>query len=231
MMKRILSFILAGLMMAAVLCGCKKNEKTNSGDSESQKSETKESDAQKSENTDAGNNNGEDGDDVSSSLPALYEITETDPHYLISIPEWHAENYGCGFALTESGNNKYAIVAAYDYSAEEAPLKDAFSALYNDNFNGVLMQNYRAKYAQLELETTETKLADGSAALLFEGVQKAEDYGTELSCPIYGYGFSHDGVPFIMAYIVMDESAADDAKRDEMKYYVDEMVNTVRTAK
>ena len=53
MMKRILSFILAGLMMAAVLCGCKKNEKTNSGDSESQKSETKESDAQKSENTDA----------------------------------------------------------------------------------------------------------------------------------------------------------------------------------
>ena len=42
--------------------------------------------------------------------------------------------------------------------------------------------------------------------------------------------FNHDGVPFIIAYIVMDESAADDAKRAEMKDYVDEMVNTVRAA-
>ena len=39
-------------------------------------------------------------------------------------------------------------------------------------------------------------LTDGSPALLFEDVQPADDYGTELNCPIYGYGFSHDGVPF-----------------------------------
>lgn len=65
---------------------------------------------------------------------------------------------------------------------------------------------------------------------LFEDVQPADDYGTELNCPVYGYGFSHDGVPFIVAYIVMDEAAADDAKRAEMKGYVDEMVNTVRAA-
>ena len=45
-----------------------------------------------------------------------------------------------------------------------------------------------------------------------------------------GYGFSHDGVPFIVAYIVMDEAAADDTQRAEMKGYVDEMVNTVRAA-
>lgn len=70
----------------------------------------------------------------------------------------------------------------------------------------------------------------GNTALLFEDVQPADDYGTELNCPVYGYGFSHDGVPFIMAYIVMDEAAADDAKRAEMKGYVDEMVNTVRAA-
>lgn len=72
--------------------------------------------------------------------------------------------------------------------------------------------------------------ADGTPALLFEDVQPADDYGTELNCPVYGYGFSHDGVPFIVAYIVMDEAAADDAKRAEMKGYVDEMVNTVRAA-
>lgn len=72
--------------------------------------------------------------------------------------------------------------------------------------------------------------ADGTPALLFEDVQPADDYGTELNCPVYGYGFSHDGVPFIVAYIVMDEAAADDAKRADMKGYVDEMVNTVRAA-
>lgn len=72
--------------------------------------------------------------------------------------------------------------------------------------------------------------ADGTPALLFEDVQPADDYGTELNCPVYGYGFSHDGVPFIVAYIVMDEAAADDTKRAEMKGYVDEMVNTVRAA-
>lgn len=72
--------------------------------------------------------------------------------------------------------------------------------------------------------------ADGTPTLLFEDVQPADDYGTELNCPVYGYGFSHDGVPFIVAYIVMDEAAADDAKRAEMKGYVDEMVNTVRAA-
>lgn len=72
--------------------------------------------------------------------------------------------------------------------------------------------------------------ADGTPALLFEDVQPADDYGTELNCPVYGYGSSHDGVPFIVAYIVMDEAAADDPKRAEMKGYVDEMVNTVRTA-
>lgn len=45
----------------------------------------------------------------------------------------------------------------------------------------------------------------------------------------YGCGFSHDGVPFIVAYIVM-EAAADETKCAEMKGYVDEMVNTVRAA-
>ena len=45
----------------------------------------------------------------------------------------------------------------------------------------------------------------------------------------YGCGFSHDGVPFIVAYIVM-EAAADETKCAEMKGYVDEMMNTVRAA-
>ena len=90
------------------------------------------------------------------------------------------------------------------------------------------MQNYRAKYAQDVPETTQVKLADGSPVLLFNATQTADDYGTALSCPIYGYGFSHDGVPFIVAYIGMNESAADSAKRAEMKGYIDEMANTVR---
>ena len=220
-MKKISALILAVLMLAAVLCACGGKDAADvvlDNDSAVSTSDTGE--------------NGEKGDkaDESSSLPATYEIAATDPHYIIATPDWHAEGYGCGFALTEQGSNQYAIVVACGYAAEDAPLEEAFSALYNDTFNGILMQNYRAKYAQVTPETAEVTLADGSAALLFDGIQTADDYGTDLSCPIYGYGFSHDGVPFIVAYIVMDESAADDAKRDEMKGYVDEMVNTVVTA-
>lgn len=50
-----------------------------------------------------------------------------------------------------------------------------------------------------------------------------------LTAALCGCGFSHDGVPFIVAYIVM-EAAADETKCAEMKDYVDEMVNTVRAA-
>lgn len=50
-----------------------------------------------------------------------------------------------------------------------------------------------------------------------------------LTAALCGCGFSHDGVPFIVAYIVM-EAAADETKCAEMKGYVDEMVNTVRAA-
>lgn len=216
-MKRITSLVLAVLMLVAALCGCGKD--TAAGNNITVSASDTGKSSEKVGKTDA-----------SSNLPKTYEIAATDPHYIVATPDWHAEGYGCGFALTEKSNNKYAIVVACGSAAEEAPLKDAFSALYNDTFNGILMQNYRAKYAQFGLETTETKLADGSAALLFDGIQTADDYGTELNCPIYGYGFSCDGVPFIVAYIVMDESAADDAKRAEMKGYVDEMINTVHAA-
>lgn len=146
------------------------------------------------------------------------------------MPAWRAEGYGYGFALNEKDNKDYAVVVACGYGAEDKTLQEAFSVLYNDNFKGILMQNYRAKYAEFTPETKEVKLADGSTALQFDGLQPADDYGTEMSCPIYGYGFSHEGVPFIVAYIVMKESSADEAKRAEMQRYVDAMVNTVRTA-
>ena len=85
--------------------------------------------------------------------------------------------------------------------ATEVPLAEAFSTLYNGGFNGILMQNYRAVYAKNEPATTEMKLADGTPAL---------------DRPVYGYGFFYDGVPFIVAYIVIDDDAADEAKRTEM---------------
>lgn len=217
-MKKIPVLILAMLMLAVSLCSCSGNTSPDaSGDSAVSV-------------PDAGVSEGKsDSTPASTSLPATFEIAATDPHYQIATPDWHAESYGCGFALNEKENKAYAIVVACGSGAGETPLAEAFSALYNDTFNGILMQNYRAKYAEFTPATTEVKLADGSAALRFADTQPADDYGTAMSCPVYGYSFSHDGVPFIVAYIVMDESAADDAKRAEMQGYVDEMVNTVTT--
>ena len=73
---------------------------------------------------------------ASAGLPATFEIAAIDPHYRIATPDWYAEGYGCGFALNEKGNKAYAIVAACGAGAEETPLAEAFSALYNDTFNG-----------------------------------------------------------------------------------------------
>ena len=220
-MKRITVFILVLLMVTTALSGCGNGTASgtpnNSGVSASDAGEN-------SEKSEEGSKT-----DMSSSLSETYEIAATDPHYIVSIPDWHAEGYGRGFALTEK-ENSYAIVVACGYAEEGASLKGAFSTVYNDTFNGILMQNYRAKYTQFTPKSTEAKLADGSDALLFSGIQPADDYGTELSCPVYGYGLSCDGVPFIVAYIVMDGSAVDDAKCAEIKEYVDEMVNTIRVA-
>ena len=127
-----------------------------------------------------------------------------------------AVGYGLGFALNENGNKKYAIVVACGSEATEVPLSEAFSTLYNGGFNGILMQNYRAVYAKNEPATTEMRLADGTPALRFSGTQPADDHGTALDRPVYGYGFFYDGVPFIVAYIVIDDDAADEAKRTEM---------------
>ena len=222
-MKRFFAFLLAVLMLATALCGCGSDPTPANSDNDTPVSTPDDSEA-------GGKNESTGNAVVITGLPATYEIAATDPHYIIATPDWRAEGYGCGFALNENGSKDYAIVVACGYGATEDPLAEAFSALYNDTFNGILMQNYRAKYAEFTPATTGVTLADGSSALRFEDVQPADDYGTELNCPIYGYGFTHDGVPFIVACIVMNEAAVDDAKLTEMKGYVDEMVNTVRAA-
>lgn len=215
-MKRFPALILAALMLTTALCGCGDASVSCSDDPASA--------------ADKGTADVKDEKD-DSTLPSTYEIAATDPHYSIATPDWKAEGYGCGFALNEKGNKKYAIVMACgaEADAEETSLQEAFATLYNDTFNGILIQNYRAKYAEFTPATAETLLADGSPALLFQDVQPADDYGTQLSCPVYGYGFRHDGVPFIVAYIVIDETDADAAKCAEMQSYVDAMVTTVRT--
>lgn len=225
-MKKILTLLLAAFMLMSALCGCGSDSDTGSS------SDKKSSSVSASGSSKADKDTGKDDKTTApEGLPNTYEIAATDPHYIIATPDWRAEGYGCGFALNEKGNKDYAIVVACGSSADDAPLNEAFTVLYDDTFKGILMQNYRAKYADFTPDITETKLADGSSALLFKGIQPADDYGTELNCSVYGYSFSHDGVPFIVAYVVMKDAAADEAKCAEMKEYVDNMINTVRTAK
>ena len=209
-MKKFLALILIALCLTAALCGCgSKHAPSPSGSTPTASDST-----------------------PASSLPGTFEIAATDPHYILSTPDWRAESYGLGFTLNEKGSRDYAIVVACGEGEDGASLEDDLAALYHDTFQDILKQNYRATYAEfIPDSTTEGTLSDGSSALRFEGVQSADDYGTELNCPVYGYSFRHNGTPFIVACIVMNESAADAAKIAEMKGYVNEMVNTVRTAK
>lgn len=151
-------------MLATALCGC-GNDSANGDNSGTP---TSASDSGKTEQKN-GNTS------VPSNLPDTYEIATTDPHYIISTPDWKAEGYGNGFALNENGNKKYAIVVACGSESTEEPLNNAFTALYDDTFKGILMQNYRAKYTEYTPETSEVTLKDGSAALLFKGTQPADD--------------------------------------------------------
>lgn len=219
-MKKILAFVLAALMLAA-LCACGGGSAPAGTESAAPVSTAP---------TAAGNDaeSGESKDAPASELPASFEIAATEPHYFVATPDWNAEGYGCGFALTEGGSKDYAIVVACGYGGEEGTLEEVVTALYNDTFHGILMQNYRAKYAELRPAFTETMLADGTPALCFEEVQPADDYGTELSCPVYGYAFRCGDTPFIVASVVMNGDAVDDAKRAEMQGYVVQMAESVR---
>ena len=227
-MKKTLALILAVLILMTELYGC-GNDPTPSNPSNDHPvatpGEDENGNGSSSESGTSGNAV------VTTSLPGTFEIAATEPHYFIAIPDWHAESYGLGFTLTEKGSTGYVIVVvACGYPAEGDSLEEAFSALYTVGYNGILMQNYCAKYDATTPATTEVTLADGTAALLPKDIQHADGYGTELNCPVYGYGFIYNGAPFIVSYIVMVEAAVDDAKRTEMQGYVDEMVYTVKAA-
>lgn len=222
-MKKFLTLLLAALMLATALCGCGSEptpvDSPNSSPDPVTDSGSGESDSE-----------GIFGGAVVVGLPGRFEIAATEPHFYVDTPDWHAEGYGYGFALTENGSSGYAIAVACSYESGSEPLEESFPLLYNDSFNGILMQYYRANYAEYTPSTTEATLADGTPALLFDDSQPANDYGTEAEFPVYGYSFIRDGFTFIVAYIVTDEAAADDAKRTEMQGYVYDMAASVRAA-
>ena len=212
-MKKVLAIIIAALMLASTLCSCGDG---NSADPTSTAASTADAQDKKSETT------------PYPDLTRKLEVAATEPRYLVSAPDgWKFERHGIGLSLYDKDYKKYSIVVASASALDDSPLEQAFTNLYNHNFNYLLDDNYQAEYADFALETTEVKLNDGTPALRFEGNQSADEYGTKLSFPVYGYGFICDGMPFIIASVVMDESEADSAKQAEMKGYVDEMINTV----
>ena len=143
-MKKTLALILAVLILMTELYGCGNDPSPSNPSNDNPVAtpgEDENGNGNRSESGTSGNAV------VTTSLPGTFEIAATEPHYFIAIPDWLAESYGLGFAQTEKGSTGYAIVVvACSYPVESDSLEVASSTLYTDGYNGILMQNYRAKY-------------------------------------------------------------------------------------
>ena len=143
-MKKILALILAVLILMTELYGCGNDPSPSNPSNDhpvATPGEDENGNGNRSESGTSGNAV------VTTSLPGTFEIAATEPHYFIVIPGWHAKSYGLSFAQTEKGSTGYAIVVvACGYPVESDSLEVASSTLYTDGYNGILMQNYRAKY-------------------------------------------------------------------------------------
>lgn len=163
-------------------------------------------------------------------LPKVAQIVADFDIYL-SVPSWSTENFGYGFTTTES-TSYGIIVSCKHYTQPGVSIEEAFSETYNDDFHSILTQFCRGQYHEYTPKIIEkTTLTCGVNAIKFEGKQPVKAYGTETEYYVYGYSFVFKDVPVIVGYVIEDESKVDDAKRAELKDYVDKMVQTVRTKK
>lgn len=212
-MKRMIALALATLLVMSLLSGCGDN--TTADDSTTTAAP---------EQTEATGELGAPDYNVYDELSKVKQLS-VHPIYL-NIPAIRTEDWGYSFVISDSLD--YAIVVTTDTDAHPGEsIDDIFPTLFNGDQKGVLMQFYRADYADFEPEnTTHLTLVSGNEALRFEGVQTADDYGTAVSFDVFGYAFMFNDYPVIVSVLSKD---TDDAKVDELIRYVDEMVQTVRT--
>lgn len=138
----------------------------------------------------------------------------------------------CGNGMVSENSLDYSIVVAHaEKPMPGTSLEDAFSELLNGDsgFHSVLRSiNSGATYTDMTPEIETVTLPCGKQAIKFTGTQNQDDYGTVTDCPVYGYCVLFEDVPVIVSYVLFDADKVDDGTLDEIKGYVDEMVNTIR---
>lgn len=137
----------------------------------------------------------------------------------IDLPSWREENSeNC---ITISNQNYYIItvISEEDYTFDE---------LYNNEIKVNLSQFVdRGTYSDFAPNKDEVILSNGINAVKFDSNLSMDSYGTLYEYPAYGYYFKYENYPIMVMFVDID-TTNNEEKRNDIKKYVDEMVQTIR---
>lgn len=225
-MKRFLAFVLAISCMFTV-CSCGGNKgKDISGTSSDQSAESD----RNSQSDEGSQPNESKAKDVTYKTFDDFTRTQRVSAYdiYLDVP-LYVETGAYGFVSHESWD--YAIVVASSRETLSDPsVENDFADVMNDTYHRLILRYNDFQCEDYTPDTIGTvTLPCGAEAIKFEGVQPAVKFGTPKECYLYGYSFVFNDVLLIVSYTVFDDSAVDDATREELTDYIDRMVQTVRT--
>ena len=226
-MKRFLAFVLAISCMFTV-CSCGGNKgKDISGTSSDQSAESD----RNSQSDEGSQPNESKAKDVTYKTFDDFTRTQRVAAYDIyfDVPVYVETSCGCGFISHNSRD--YAIVVASSHEAQpNLSVETDFADIMNTSYHSIIRDFNDFKCEDYTPDTIDTvTLPCGVEAIKFEGIQPADKFGTPKESYLYGYSFVFNDVLLIVSYTVFDDSAVDDATREELTDYIDRMVQTVRT--
>lgn len=246
-MKKTLAFILAILCVGAMVSGCgKKDENENTpsnssiGTTSTESSESKKEDAVQSKAVD----HKEFENLTLSEESYLIGSADEDESVRLRFPNnWFVSDLIDGMVAgegTEDSVDKmsYAIFASVFGSGDpsKTTIDDRFSDIYYE-FPSVFSQYNGGVYDEYTPNVVDkVTLTCGSEAVVFEGNQPAtfdlgESGKKKAECYVRGYSFLLKDSGVIIGYVIFDNDTVDDAKEEELQYYINKMAQAVELAK